>query len=69
MGGVFINEKVFANGIATFRNNIPNRSQFIQQIFRHGERSVIYSYPTDPHGAYKWPDGKGQLLQVRLHPK
>lgn len=44
-----------------FRNNrLP-----IFQIFRHGDRAPLSTYPRDPHKSYKWPDGLGQLLRVR----
>lgn len=38
------------------------------QVFRHGDRAPLASYPTDPHKeaiATLWPRGLGQLTSVR----
>lgn len=38
------------------------------QVFRHGDRAPLASYPTDPHkeaASTLWPRGLGQLTKVR----
>jgi len=32
-------------------------------VFRHGARSPLYYYPSDPHQDSAWPDGTGRLTQ------
>ena len=34
------------------------------QLFRHGDRSPVKTYPTDPYQESAWPQGFGQLSQV-----
>lgn len=37
----------------------------IQKLFRHGDRNIINTYPTDPwKDESNWPAGFGQLTNV-----
>lgn len=47
--------------------NLGNIS-FALQLFRHGDRSPIRAYPTDPYQEKDWPQGFGQLSQVLVVP-
>ena len=39
----------------------------ILQLYRHGDRTPVTTYPTDPYNnASYWPDGWGQLTNVRF---
>jgi len=37
--------------------------RMVNLVFRHGARSPIWFYPSDPHQAKDWPDGAGRLTQ------
>ncbi|KTF90974.1 hypothetical protein cypCar_00034982 [Cyprinus carpio] len=38
--------------------------KFVTVLYRHGDRSPINAYPTDPYKESDWPQGFGQLSQI-----
>ena len=49
--------------------NLPAESnlklEYAQILWRHGDRSPGFFYPTDPHADY-WPQGPGMLTQIGM---
>ncbi|XP_022094023.1 lysosomal acid phosphatase-like, partial [Acanthaster planci] len=45
--------------------------QLVNLLYRHGDRTPINIYPSDPHRADTWPEGLGQLttLGMEMHYK
>ncbi|XP_042330520.1 testicular acid phosphatase isoform X2 [Sceloporus undulatus] len=40
--------------------------RFVTLIYRHGDRSPLGTYPTDPHKAAVWPQGFQQLTKIGI---
>lgn len=59
-------ESIFTSPIRNVSEPMPcvdDELLLIQAIFRHGDRTPISLYKTDPYNNYTWTDGLGQLIQ------
>ncbi|XP_071792093.1 LOW QUALITY PROTEIN: prostatic acid phosphatase-like [Asterias amurensis] len=46
---------------STFSVNGERSLQLVNVLYRHGDRTPVDVYPSDPHKADTWPEGLGQL--------
>lgn len=51
---------------SAIKGRISYFTWYILQIYRHGDRSPTRTFPTDKHQENSWPQGFGQLTQVRV---
>lgn len=64
MHSSFISKAFFLSFFIVSFNNVDFHNLFFQ-IFRHGDRTPIDTYPTDPYRNRSfWPEGFGQLTNV-----
>lgn len=63
--GIFIVLLLFVFGVSFGEFKLI----FVTVLYRHGDRSPVKAYPTDPHQEDAWPQGFGQLSQegMRQH--
>nr|XP_008115710.1 PREDICTED: testicular acid phosphatase homolog [Anolis carolinensis] len=57
---------VFLQNILHFTTGQERTLRFVTLVYRHGDRSPLGTYPTDPHKAAAWPEGFQQLTKVGI---